>query len=140
MSNYKGDKPFDREQLIFVVDAALIGALDRIESALPDVITWEDRNSNDDPLDLTWYECGGLDAAGMTIAVLYAQLTGDGLGIGDALACAGDFQEACRQLVKTAWKDKGKQFEKSPKVKIDTRKHAKAFVKRVFSDYLEAVR
>jgi hypothetical protein len=158
-SHYKGDKKFDREQLTFIVHAILIGALDRIESGLPDTIRWQDRldqMKGVDPLGLTDYERGGIDTAGMALGVLCAQLTGEGLGVSDALSCANNFEEACDNFVIKAWVNEGKEYkdrfdsmmEKSegkglrfkrfakPFDYPNTRKHAQAFVKNVFKEYL----
>lgn len=97
---------------------------------------------------------GALESAGMALAVLYAQLTDDGLGIYDALYCAGNFDKACEKLVYKCWYDGGKAVYKSMK-KHDgksyqikdvlpsypnTRKHAEAFVKEVFKDYLNCTK
>lgn len=153
-SNYRGKTRFDREQLIFMVETILIGALDRIESSLPTSgAKFKDRQTQlhpSPPTDLSWYERGALEAAGMSLAVLYAQLTNDGLGIGDALYCAGSFNEACEKLVFNTWIDEGKAVIKAEKARRntvytidkvypnypDTRKHAEAFVNKVFNNYL----
>jgi hypothetical protein len=151
-SLYKGTDPFTREQAISVVECILIGALDRVESALPHTISYEDR-LRDDPRDdakLTAYERGGLEAAGMSLGTFFAQLTGEGLDVYDALACATvndvSFDVAIEQLVRGAWADRGVRIRAAARrprtmeqlydsLWPDTRKHAEAFVADVFSGY-----
>lgn len=153
-SNYRGNLNFDREQLVFMVDTILIGALDRIESGLPtSSVSYKERKEQlhpSPPASMSWYERGALEAAGMSLGVLYAQLTDDGLGIGDALHCADKFDEACENLVHDTWIDEGKAVIDAEKARLgtqytveevyanypDTRKHAESFVDKVFSDYL----
>lgn len=152
-SLYEGTRKFDREQLIFVVEAILIGALDRVGASLPDSVSFAERGrlSHGTPRSLTGYEQGGLEAAGMSLGVLYAQLTGDGLGIGDALHTAGKFDAALGRLVEGAWEDDGaplmarQESAKGQSYTIDwlygslwpnTRRHAEQFVDAVFKDYL----
>lgn len=161
-SLYKGKQRFTREQAIFVVECALIGALDGIESSLPACITWADRKDqanavDNDPLKLTAYDRGALECTGMMLGVFYAQLTGDGLGIYDALYCTKvddlNFNDALERLVREAWKDEGKRIEARQKeiansrgggytieqlyegLWPDTRKYAEAFVAQVFTDH-----
>lgn len=155
MQDYKGPR-FSREQLLFVVEAALISALDRIESGMPTSgITWADRVSYVNGVDtqpgrMSGYDRGALECAGMTIAVLFAQLTDDGIGICDALHCADKFEEAVADWVATAWGDKGEavfarmkelgqggwQIEQAYTNYPNCRKHAEAFVDTLFKDYL----
>lgn len=99
-------REFTRDQLIFVVDSMLIGALDQCEG--------EDGEFGP-------YTNGAIESAGMAIATLYVQLTGDsdGLGIHDALAWAGNFYEAVHSG--------------NPVV---TSKHAERFIDGLFFDYL----
>jgi hypothetical protein len=105
---------FDRDQIIFVAELILVAALDRIESCMPTAgITWEERlkgvnGYHSDAAKITAYEAGALETAGMALAVFYAQLTDDGLGIGDALGVAGNFYEACHNWVETVWENEGK--------------------------------
>ena len=141
-------KKFTKSQLIFATETILIGALDRIASGLPDQVSYEARFNAQ---KLSSYDKGALEGAGMSLAVLYAQLTDDGLGIGDALMCAGKFNEACELLVATAWENNGEHVKKTES-KLhgtqyrqedlyqnypDAHKHAETFVKNVFSDYLK---
>jgi hypothetical protein len=150
-SYYRGVDPFTREQAIFVVECILIGTLDRVESGLPHTISYEDRR-RDDPRDttgLTSYERGGLEAAGMSLGVFFAQLTYEGLDIYDALTCARvddvSFDVAIEHLVRGAWADCKRIQAASRRPRSlaelygdlwpDTRKYAEAFVAKTFSDY-----
>ena len=83
MSMYNGKKKFDRKQLVFIVDVILSAAVDRIDSVLPDSISHEEYKENEREIE-SWIN-SAIEIAGMGMAILYAQLTGDGLGIGDAL-------------------------------------------------------
>lgn len=147
---------FTREQLRFFAEVILISAVDRIESGMPTSgIAWADRlqyvNGIDtDAKSLTAWDRCALETTGMSLAVLYAQLTGDGLGIYDALACAGRFDKAVTDWVELTWKDQGVvvterikslgnggwQIEQAYTNFPDCRKHAVEFVDSVFDWYL----
>lgn len=148
MSMYKGQRKFDKEQLIFVVECILIGALDRLENLADD---FDDERSS----SLELYEKGALEGAGMALGVFYAQLTDDGLGIYDALVCADDFHLKLENLVKQVKLNipkfkirrkelKGRSYQLVqdyfevviPGVYPDTRKHAECFVENCFEEYL----
>ena len=47
-SMYRGKEPFTREQIVFAADCILVGALDMIESGLPDSIEWADREGRNE--------------------------------------------------------------------------------------------
>jgi hypothetical protein len=67
------------EQLAFVTGIILGAAMDRIEG--------EDDGQN-------LYAQGALECAGMALSALYYQVTGEPMGILDALEVAGGFEEA----------------------------------------------
>ncbi len=109
---YRGKEPFTLEQLAFAADCILVGALDMIESGLPDRIEWAERQAQSskegsDPTALTAYERGALEAAGEALSILYAQLSGDGMGCYDALCEAGHFDDAVGKMMAAAWQDEG---------------------------------
>ena len=104
------NQPFSRDQLILVSKLAMIAAVDRIESGMPTSCDWESRltiaGSEKSAMTLTSHDEGCLATTGMNLACLYAQLTDDGTGIGDALQVSG-FEKAVREWVELACRDKG---------------------------------
>ena len=141
MSMYRGKQRFDRQQLVFVVEAALRAAWDRIDSGLPESISWSDRLAHVNELHpqanglLVW-DRAALETAGMFLGILYAQLTNEGLGIGDVLACADRFDDVCEKLVADAWANEGRDYVDSPSSKPDFQAHAEVFVQETFDkDY-----
>jgi hypothetical protein len=68
---------FTQEQLLFI--ATLVGAscYDRLTT-----LEWED------PIKQDEYEAGAIDACGLVLASLYAQITRDGMAIADAVDLA----------------------------------------------------
>lgn len=104
------NQPFSRDQLILVSKLAMIAAVDRIESGMPTSCDWESRltiaGSEKSAMTLTSHDEGCLATAGMNLACLYAQLTDDGTGIGDALQVSG-FEKSVREWVELACRDKG---------------------------------
>lgn len=147
---------FSREQLLLVVEAILCSALDRIESGQPTSgVTWEDRlelvnKVNTHAGKLGSYERGAMEMAGMALAVLFANLTDDGIGIYDALHCADAFEKAVEAWVELTWSDHGAavrqrmnelgeggwQIKQAYTNYPDAKHHAEAFVNELFSDYL----
>jgi hypothetical protein len=106
----------DPKQFKEVVKMALVAALDRVESGLPDCIDWADRLAHrttvdPKPLALQGYERGAMETAGMFLACFQLQYTKDGMGIGDALVVAGNFDDAVEQFVINCWKNEGKDFK-----------------------------
>jgi hypothetical protein len=109
---YRGSARFTPEQIVFVAECILAGALDMIESALPTSIEWSDRidprNHPDGSLHaLGRYERGALEAAGEALSIFYAQLTDDGMSCYDALAVAGGFHQRVETMLREAWADEG---------------------------------
>jgi hypothetical protein len=150
---YRGTLKFAREQIVFVAETVLVGALDMIESGLPTSIDWQDRTEqlnkiDRDPLSLGPYDCGALEAAGEALSIFYAQLTGDGLGCYDALHCAGEFHKQVEAMVRNAWFNEGKEVKAAIENRNglyrledvipnypDCRKHAEKFAE-IFDEYL----
>jgi hypothetical protein len=150
---YKGKKPFTKEQAVFVVEVILQAALDRIESGAPTCIAWEDRlgmlNEYDkEPKELTAFERGAIESAGMSLGIFAAQLTDEGLGVYDALAAAGKFDKKCEKFIKACWEKKGRivkeriktykerpyQISKVLPEYPDCRKAAETFVETIFAN------
>lgn len=105
-----------REDAVWFAEVILASLMDRIESGLPDCVVWQDRIDQSHmttmkPCDLTDYENGALDMAGMSLAILYAQMSGDGMSSGDALTCAGDIDDAIMEFMGKAWEGEGAAFK-----------------------------
>ena len=135
MSMYRGSEVFEREQLIFVCEAALAAAFNRIESALPDTIPLEEYEAQKDSIK-SWI-MAAKETAGMFLAILWAQLNDDGLGAGDALQVCG-MDEAVEVFVKERtdpnWPG---MTSEGDLVHPDCRPLAKRFVEKMFDeDYL----
>ena len=106
-------KRFNREQIEYVAWCILDGVLNQVELDLPTFIKYEERCRNPLPTDLSALEEGGLEVAGWSLSIFYAQLTGHGLGTNDALEAADNFDEAIRDLVYNSWKDEGEGVNKA---------------------------
>lgn len=96
---------FTRDQLIFTYNCILMAVIDRVEGCLPSggcPLEERKRQYGEAYKRLTDYESGALECAGMAIATIYAQITGDGMGVQDALdSPVGDtsFQDEVEQWV-----------------------------------------
>ena len=149
---YRGKTKFDREQLIFVVESILTGAVDMVEGMLPTSISWEELQlvEHEETADLSEYQRGAIASAGMSLSIFAAQLLNDGIGSSDALVAAGDFGTRMENFVRASWQDEGQPvFDKINKsngnynVKDvlpgypDCRVLAEEFVGKIFSDYLK---
>ncbi len=124
---------FDREQLVLVTEVMLTSALEVISSRLP---------HNTDKPESSGFVDQACWQAGWNLSILYAQVTGDGMGEADALFCAGQFQEACKRLVDWAWRNKEKLDVSRPLNEVygvywvDCHRHAEHFVNEAFDEYL----
>lgn len=149
MKSWTG-QTWTKDQLVFMVEAVLVGVIDRLW--LPD----DDIEGEREESDLLAYEKGALEAAGMTLGVMYAKITNDGLGIYDALSAAGGFDAACERLVARSWSDNGRRIHDRqrelreqkrsynvltdlweavyPGLYPDSHKHAVAFVDKCFGN------
>jgi hypothetical protein len=132
---YTGQK-FTRDQLVFVVGAAINAVFDRVESAFPfntSDADWQEYKASG-KFD-SWRQ-GAAETCGMTLATLAAQLDNDGLAICDAIAIAG-FDD-----VLDRWIEKGTAQRFRPKrgdsywPTADIQKCAERFVDEVFDQYL----
>ena len=151
-SMYRGTRKFDREQLVFVAEVILAVALETIEAAFPDC---DDQRPEEFWKSFRPEEFAVVQATGMALAVLYAQLTGYGIAACDALALAGGFDKACKRLITKAWERGGDWFEdrinelreRSGGVSynirevfgdfwVDTRRDAELFVDEALAGYL----
>jgi hypothetical protein len=132
-SMYRGTRKFDREQLIFVIEATLCGALDRIESSLPDTIPLAEYNEHEDGIK-SWV-MAAKETAGMTLAILWAQLNNDGLGAGDALEVVG-FEKVVADFVAERTDPDWPGSKEGDKSHPDCRPLAEIFVDKMFDQYL----
>jgi len=122
MSMYKGKARFTKEQTIFVAQVIIAAAIDRVESCVPPCTPaneWEPRGD-----ELRSYVSGATETAGMGLAVLYAQLSGDGLGISDAIDLIGLDKELDHFIDARILKDDYPE--------PDSRKLAEAFVNKAW--------
>lgn len=111
---YKGKQRFDRAQIEYVAWCILAGVVDLVEGGLPTSIDYKERAKRlgeDRYIDLSGYERGALEAAGWSLSIFFAQLTGEGMGVGDALAVADSFHEAIERLVAKAWQNQGEDVK-----------------------------
>lgn len=92
------DHWFSQEQLTFVVDAVLSGAVDRIEAALPPTVptsAWPDPDRRDA------YIGACTDMVGIILPVLWAQLNDDGMDLNDYTGF-DQFDNAVKEYVAAA--------------------------------------
>lgn len=124
---YKGKKKFTKKQVLFMVEVALSAACDRIDSCIPSCISKDEYEKNKESIDS--YIHGAIETAGMNIAIIYAQLTDDGIGIGDAITLI-KFDKVIERFVKSRLKH-GELKNDYP----NCEKLAKKYVEFVFDDY-----
>lgn len=101
---------FSKEQLVFVVNCILSSAIDRVE-AIPDSTDWFHAS---------------VETAGLTLATLYAKVTGSGMAIQDALMLADDFEAICLNAKNHS---KGERLHY-----VDTMPIAKSFCNELFEN------
>ena len=95
-------KKFSRKQLIEVVECMIASAIEMIGRFLPDEA--EAKKPSDDFVDnVCWH-------LGWNLSILYAQITGDGMGEYDALHCCDKFDDVLHRLVDKSWEDGGKKI------------------------------
>jgi hypothetical protein len=136
---YKGKRKFDKNQLVLMVNVAMEGAMDRIESYLPQGISDEDkRDWNERSQYFNAHVSSCIETMGMTIAILYAQLTDDGLGIGDVIEASG-IESVIEKMTKKRLSPRWKGPKVGERCSPDTEYLAKKFVKEFFSEYLNGV-
>jgi hypothetical protein len=148
-SMYRGKEIFTREQLTFFAETVLTSALDMLDGYLPHNMSWVEYQKASEDFARKMpdgYRKGIIEQAGMTLAILYAQLTGDNASVYDALILAADFDTAVNHCFERAWADHGeavrKEIEKSggsfrvseviPNYP-DTRYHAEAFASTIIN-------
>ncbi len=88
--------PFTRQQIAFVAEQILTAAFDRIESNLPDTIPLAEYRQNERKIH--GMIGTAMDTAAMALAILFAQTTGEGMGVWD-WAGSEDFRMSCELFV-----------------------------------------
>lgn len=135
-SMYRGEKMFDREQLVFMVEVIMASAFDNVESVLPPNVTPEEYLQKEGSIS-TWIN-SAVESAGWNLSILYAQLTGDGMGVGDAVDASVDSDIGLRGYI---WqfvvsRQNRRRYKKGEKITPDCREWAEKWVDEVFKEYL----
>jgi hypothetical protein len=117
MKKYSKKFPkFTRDQLIFIVEVMITSAIGAVDASRPDV--------SDMPQNIFNAMIQGiLEKIGFDLSILYAQITGDGIGCCDV-----------REM--TRIDDIIEYFADHPKKKINTKQMATKFVDELFEKYL----
>jgi hypothetical protein len=133
---------FSQEQLLFVVDAVLSGAVDRIEAALPPTVPtekWPDTDRRDA------YIGACTDMVGIILPVLWAQLNDDGMEVNGYTGFA-QFDDAVNEYVEAAIRsetygdspeEKAVYQLKLAAVRPNTRRIAEEHVAADYDEYLQ---
>jgi len=87
---------FTREQVAFVADKILSAAFDRIEACIPDTIPLAEYDANREGIGHSI--TAAMDTAAMALAILFAQTTGEGMGVWD-WAGSEEFRGACESFI-----------------------------------------
>ena len=115
---------FTRQQIAFVADKILSAALDRIEACIPDTIPLaeyqEHRESIDHAISMA------MDTAGMALAILFAQTTGEGMGVWD-WAGSEEFRDTCARFVQERTAPDWPGLKPGDKCYPDTKRFAEMF-------------
>ena len=121
---------FTKSQLVVIVDVMLSGAADKIQSCLPPVISQDDFRERLD--GIREYIHGIIQTVGVQLPILYATVTGDGMGT------CGFVQFAQFQGMVNAYLKRQAGPGMDPEGKFPDVTHlAVAFVERYFSDVLQ---
>lgn len=129
-SMYRGDVKFTREQLVFVVEAALAGAFDKVDGAMPQT------ESDKEHWDKTFakserenFQFGAMQTIGIFVPILWAQLdTTDGMGTNDFYGWP-EVEAAYDKFLLDKWADPGIFHP-------DCRELAEKIVDENFGEYL----
>jgi hypothetical protein len=87
---------FTREQIMCVARWILAAAFDRIESSIPDTLSLAEYREHRESIDHA--NCTAMDTAGMALAILFTQTTGEGMGVWD-WAGSTEFRDACARFI-----------------------------------------
>jgi len=134
---YYSERVFDKQQLIFMVDTVLGSAMDQIASCLPpDSDMFQHESSQSDFGN--GYVQGCQNTAGHALSVLFAQITGDGMGATDAIAII-KFDEFVDDFQIAALANGGRVLNPGTRYFPNTRPLAIKFVNEVFDEYLKNI-
>jgi L-rhamnose mutarotase len=120
-------KTFSKKQVVFIAEVVMAAAVDRIESSLPDTITLEEYQKHKEVIDSMIATAS--DTAAMTLAIFFAQTTGEGMGVWD-WAGSKEFRDACEKLVAERTSPKWEHEESG-----DIGKNLKVFAKYFAEDW-----
>lgn len=123
-------KKFDRDQLVFVVDVMFMGVIDKIQGCLLPVN--DNLKGTDEEKDIVNYVAGCRYTIGIQLPILYAQLTGDGMGTGE-FPQFDVFERRVEKFKEIQW-----SATPGDGTFPDCRDLAEEFVDSFFSDYLTA--
>lgn len=124
------DVKMNRNQLITVVEVMFNGAVDKIQSCLPTVISVEEYNQNKDVINS--YIHGVVQTVGIQLPVLYATLTDDGMGT-NHFPQFDEFNTMANDYIQKQTGDNPDPNDTFP----DIKNLAAAFVDWAFVDYLK---
>jgi len=128
-SMYKGKSKFSREQLIFVCETFIVAALDRIEASLPTNITRKEYKENEVAI-ISWQNAA-IETASTGLAIFYAQLTDDGIGVGDAMDLS-KIQVIAKKMIKERTSRKFKGIKIGEQFIPNCREFAENFVHQMW--------
>lgn len=130
-SMYRGQERFTREQLVFVVEAALAGAMDKVDGAMAQSESdrsYFESQPQAEKDGLRQFQWGAVNQVGIFIPILWAQLNGDGMGTNDFYGWP-EFEALVEQYIKDKTANPGLFHP-------DMRPLAEKIVDENFDDYL----
>jgi hypothetical protein len=105
--------------------------MDCIESVLPPNMPPERYMQNKEKID-SWVN-SAIETAGWNLSILFAQLTGDGMGVGDALNTLVEYRKGFNDVVEkfVGSRVKRRKYRKGERITPDCSKWAEAWVTEV---------
>jgi hypothetical protein len=144
MSMYKG-KRFDKAQLEFIVEVMITSCIDTVESWLPmSPAEVKDFQFTTQRIDFNQHVATAMEQLGWNLSILYAQVSDDGMGVGDSLEIV-KLEKPLNDMIADRINKNWKGFVDGQKIhNIDTKSLARRFVKKCFDDkpgdYLKGTR
>lgn len=102
-SMYRGSERFTREQLVFVIEAAMCAVLDKVAGIMPQT---EGDKKYCDKTAAESYQFGALYQFGIFVPILWAQLNNDGMGTNDFYGFE-EFDAVITKFIEDKWKNPG---------------------------------